>query len=394
MPASASLAARPHRAARRLLVPSAALLWGLQFALLNPALALLLVGVFGATAAQVGWALAVYNASGFVASLALPAYADRIRDYVRPMLVCAVLTLALAGVLSITTSLPAAICALAALGGPAGVGNSLLFAHLKHAGAASSQVVRTRAVVSFAWVAGPPLASLLMAGYGPRAVLAALAAVSVLTIGSAVAMLPERRAARGEPVPDAGGDSGDRTTVSRRRIAVIVGVFVALQATNSAVVSVMALFVTDRLNLGVGWAGVALAVAAVLEIPALLVIGRLAGRVSSLRLVASGCVIGVLFYAAMAFAHGPVLLLALQPLNAWFFAVVAGVGLPLFQAIIPRPGLASGLFVNTRRVGAIVSGPIIGLGAGSTLGYGGVFLTCAAVTTGALVVLGAAGRQS
>ena len=118
---------------RRLLVPSAALLWGLQFALLNPILAVLLVAVFDATAAQVGLVLAVYNASGFVASLILPAYADRRHDYVRPMLACAILTLALAGLLALTTSLPVAVCALVALGGPAGVGNSLLFAQLNTA---------------------------------------------------------------------------------------------------------------------------------------------------------------------------------------------------------------------------------------------------------------------
>jgi hypothetical protein len=50
---------------KRLLIPSAALLWGLQFAFLNPALALLLVALFDATAAEVGWVLAVYNGSGF-----------------------------------------------------------------------------------------------------------------------------------------------------------------------------------------------------------------------------------------------------------------------------------------------------------------------------------------
>jgi hypothetical protein len=40
---------------RRLLVPSAALLWGLQFAFLNPALALLLVALFDASAREVGF---------------------------------------------------------------------------------------------------------------------------------------------------------------------------------------------------------------------------------------------------------------------------------------------------------------------------------------------------
>ena len=144
------------RGGTRFLVPSAALLWGLQFALLNPALGLLLVALFDATAGEVGWVLAVYNASGFVASLVLPAYADRHEDYLRPMLACGLLTLALAGLLAATTSLPVAVVGLIVLGGPAGVGSSLLFAHLKFSGASPSDVVNTRALVSFAWVAGPP----------------------------------------------------------------------------------------------------------------------------------------------------------------------------------------------------------------------------------------------
>lgn len=106
---------------RRLHIPSAALLWGLQFAFLNPALALLLVTLFDATPGQVGTVLAVYNASGFLASLLLPAYADRTKAYLRVMFVCGLLTLALAGLLAVTMSLPVAVVGLMALGGPAGV---------------------------------------------------------------------------------------------------------------------------------------------------------------------------------------------------------------------------------------------------------------------------------
>jgi len=84
-------------------------------------------------------------------------------------------------------------------------------------------------------------------------------------------------------------------------------------------------------------------------------------------------------------------LIGLQLLNAWFFAAVAGVGLTLFQDLIPRPGLASGLYVNTRRVGAIIAGPIISLGSATTLGYAGVFLACAAITMVALITLGVIG---
>ena len=42
---------------KRLLVPSAALLWGLQIAFLSPALALILVTLYDASTTQVGWIL-------------------------------------------------------------------------------------------------------------------------------------------------------------------------------------------------------------------------------------------------------------------------------------------------------------------------------------------------
>jgi SET family sugar efflux transporter-like MFS transporter len=164
-----------------------------------------------------------------------------------------------------------------------------------------------------------------------------------------------------------------------------------LQATNSVAVSVMTLFVAETLRLDVRWAGVALGVAAALEVPALLLVGRLNHRFSSLALIAAGCLAGIAFYAGMAAISGPLLLLALQLLNAAFFAVVAGVGLALFQEIIPRAGLASGLYTNTRRLGAIASGPIIALGSLS-LGYRAVFAACAVLTVLALLVVALLGR--
>jgi MFS transporter, SET family, sugar efflux transporter len=375
---------RPHPGGW--LVPSAALLWGLQFAFLNPALALLLVALFDATPGEVGWVLVIYNASGFVASLVLPAYADRTDDYLRPMLACGLLTFALAALLALTTSLPVAVIGLLVLGGPAGVGSSLLFAHLKSSGATPSDVVNTRAIVSFAWVAGPPLATLIIGAFGNRAILLAIAAVAVLNVATTAAMLSERAAAGAER-PEPAEPAGDGRSMPRLGVALIVAAFIALQATNNAVVSIMSLFATQRLGLDVIWAGVALGVAAGLEIPALLLIGRLNQRFSSLALMTSGCIVGIAYYAAMAAVSGPVLLVGLQALNAWFFAVVAGVGLTLFQEIIPRPGLASGLYTNTRRLGAIVSGLIISFGSMTALGYSGVFAACAGLTALALVAI-------
>ena len=378
---------------KRLLVPSAALLWGLQIAFLVPALALILVTLYDASTAEVGWILAIYNASGFLASLLVPAYADRRHDYLRPMLACAVLTLVLALILASTTSLPIAVIALVVVGGPAGVGSSMLYAHLRHSGATPADIVNTRAIVSVAWIAGPPLATLIMGAFGNRAILIAIGGVAVLTSATTVVMIFQRSAAADEGNPTKPAED-DHLALRRSAVVLIVAAFVLLQAANATVTSIMTLFVTETVGLEVIWAGIALGVAAGLEVPALVLIGKLSLRFSSLRLVATGCVAGIAYYVAMAYVTGPVMLLALQPLNAWCFAAIAGVGLTLFQQMIPRPGLSTGLYMNTRRIGAIVSGPIIALGSTTALGNRGIFLACGVLILLALVVIAVAAWSS
>ena len=366
------------------LVPSAALLWGLQAAFLTPVLALLLVSLYDATTVQVGWVIAVYNASGFLAALVIPARADRARRYLPSLLVCAALTAALAAALALSTSLPIAAVALAVLGGPASSGFSLLFAHLRQSGATPNQVVNTRAVVSFAWVAGPPIATFLVGAFGDRSLLAALGVIGMLSV--AVTALMMRGAASDRlrrPVVE------QQTTMrpSRSTVAVVIGAFVAVQAGNAAAVAVMTLYVTESLGLGVVWAGAALAVAAGLEIPALLIMGRLSRRFTSLGLIIAGCLAGIAYCAAMAVLSGPIALLAVQVLSAWLVAAVAGIGMTLFQDMIPQPGLAVGIYANTRRIGAIASGAIIAFGSTSALGYRGVFVASGLVTALALLML-------
>ena len=259
---------------KRLLVPSAALLWGLQIAFLIPTLALILVNLYGASTAEVGWILTVYNASGFVASLLVPSYADRREDYLRPMLACGVLTLVLALVLALTTSLPVAVVALVVLGGPAGVGSAMLFAHLRHSGATPADIVNTRAIVSVAWIAGPPLATLIIRAFGNRAILLAIGAIAVLTIATTAVMISQRSTATDHD-GSAKRAEDDHLALRKRAVALIVAAFVLLQAANATVTSIMTLFVTETMRIDVIWAGIALGVAAGLEVPALVLIGRL-----------------------------------------------------------------------------------------------------------------------
>jgi SET family sugar efflux transporter-like MFS transporter len=379
----------------RPLVPSAALMWGLQIAFLSPSLALILTTLYGATMTEVGWVLAIYNASGFVASLVIPAWADRRRDYLGPMLGAAVLTALLVLLLAVVTTLPLVTIALVVLGGPAGVGTSMMFAHLRHSGARPGQVMNMRAVVSAAWVAGPPIATLIIGWYGPRAILVAIGVVALLNIATTMAMMAHRRrellAADGAAAPVVHEDA---LSLGAGGIALVTTAFVLLQATNATSMSFLAVYVPRTLEIDVLWAGVALGLAAGLEIPALMLIGRLTERFSSLGLIVTGCLAGIVYYAGVAVATGPVLLLVLQPLNAWCFAAIGGVGLTLFQQMISRPGLSTGLYMNTRRIGAILSGPLIALGGATVLGLRATFWACAVLTLIGMLILLAAARRS
>lgn len=166
---------------------------------------------------------------------------------------------------------------------------------------------------------------------------------------------------------------------SRVATTLIVIAVVLFQATNATAMTFMALYVTDTVGLGVLWAGITLGLAAALEVPALIIIGRLGDRVSHLLLVGVGALLGVVYYLGQAAVTGPVPLLALEIPNALSVAVISGIGLALFQEIIPGAGLSTGLYMNTRRIGAIVSGPVIALAALPWLGERGVFVVGAAI---------------
>ncbi|MDM7885625.1 MFS transporter [Curtobacterium sp. RHCKG23] len=368
----------------KVLWPVAAWFWALQFAVLNPLLAVLLVSLYDATPAEVGWVLGLYNVGGFVASLLIPSLADRTWNYLRPLVYCALGGVALVAVLAATTSLPVVVLALVILGGPPGVGSTLLFAQLRHEGAPPAQVIRTRAIVSFAWVIGPPLATLVTGAAGSPAALALLAGIGLVNVVTALLLL--RRL----------GTTGTDDAVPRPRLMAqlrgwnrwgVVGAFTLLQATNIATVTIATLFVTHDLHAPIIWAGITLGAAALLEIPALLLIGRLQEHRSVWLLLAGGWACGVAYYGLIALVHEPWHLLVLQPLNAWFFATVAGLGLTVFQDVFPSPGLASGLFTNTRRAGAVLAGLLIAALGAFTAPYRAVYVAAAIIV---LTVLGIA----
>ena len=355
-----------------------AFLWGLQFAFLSPALALLLVSLFGASTGQIAIVLAIYNAACLGSSWVIPRWADRHRDYVRPMFGCGVFTVGLCVVLLVARSLPVGVAGLVLLGAPAAVGTPLLFGYVRHSGAPPSEVVRARAMFSMAWVAGPPVAALIISGAGGHALVLGIGlvgALNMLTIG----LMYRSAHSRPTGTPAAHAAPSPHTLVPRTTIALLVVAFAVLQSTNTAAVAITTLFATRTLHLTPVWGGVALGVAAGLEVPALLLLSRGSRRIGELPLLSLACLAAIAYYIGVSVAPNGYVLIGLQVLNAGFVAVVAGVGLTLFQSIVAGPGAAAGLMSNAQRGGALMSGPLIGLG--SLLGEGlrTVFLAAAVV---------------
>src|SRR5699024_5913160 len=205
--------------------------------------------------------------------------------------------------------------------------------------------------------------------FGERAVLGTIAMIALLSIGAATTLQSRAPAepapSRERPAPEAGPVPG------LLGVTVVVAAFVLLQAANATATSFMTVYVTQSLALGT---------AAGLEIPSLFLMGRLSGRFSAQLLIVTGCALGVVYYLALFAVQTPVGLIGIQVLNAWSFAAIAGTGLTLFQEIIARPGLATSLYMNARRVGAILSGPVIALGSVTVFGQAGIFLVCALLT--------------
>jgi SET family sugar efflux transporter-like MFS transporter len=121
--------------------------------------------------------------------------------------------------------------------------------------------------------------------FGNRAILFPIGAIAVFNIATTAVMISRRSAA-----PDHGGSAkpADHLALGTRAVVLIVAAFVLLPAVNATVTSIMTVFVTETMRIDVIWAGIALGVAAGLEVPALILIGRLSLRFSSLRLIVTG----------------------------------------------------------------------------------------------------------
>lgn len=214
-----------------------------------------------------------------------------------------------------------------------------------------------RAQVSLAWVIGPPLAYALAMGFG-FTVMYLSAAVAFIVCGIMVMIfLPSMRK---EPKAAAGHMEAPRR--NRRDALLLFTICTLMWGINSLYIINMPLYIINELHLPEKLAGVMMGTAAGLEIPTMLIAGYYARRFGKRFLMRVAVVAGLLFYLGMLTFHSPVLLLAMQLLNAIYIGILAGIGMLYFQDLMPgQAGSATTLYTNTTRVGWIIAGSLAGV---------------------------------
>ncbi|QNK08179.1 sugar efflux transporter SetB [Enterobacter sp. JUb54] len=214
-----------------------------------------------------------------------------------------------------------------------------------------------RSQVSLAWVIGPPLAYALAMGFGFTVMYLCAAVAFVVCAAMVWWFLPSMRKEKQAVV---GHLEAPRT--HRRDALLLFSVCTLMWGINSLYIINMPLYIINELHLSEKLAGLMMGTAAGLEIPTMLIAGYYARRFGKRFLMRLAAVAGILFYVGMLLVHTPVLLLAMQALNAIFIGILAGIGMLYFQDLMPgQAGAATTLYTNTTRVGWIIAGSLAGV---------------------------------
>jgi SET family sugar efflux transporter-like MFS transporter len=260
-----------------------------------------------------------------------------------------------------------------------------LFAYGRQVSQGPSMVVSVlRTLLSVAWVAGPPIAALLVAKTGWVGLFGSTA---VLQLGVAVLALLL-------PIPTAVAEEAkteEETGTARGGFAVVSVAFVFLQGAVALAVSGLPLFITTELRGTMGDAGLAMGLCAALEIPMMLWFGSLANRMSQHKLVLLGAAISLSYHGLMVFTDSIWQVMAAQLLHATVISLIMGVGITYFQSLDPdRPGHATTMFSNTQIVGGMIAGALVGVS--HELGFRWVYVFSLSMCVVGLALLLVAGR--
>jgi len=338
------------------------LLCGIAGALQAPTLSLFLTNEVNVRPMWVGLFYTVNAIAGIAISFLLANRSDNKGDRRKLLLVCILMAVGNSLVFAFSRDYLVLITVGVLLAAIANAAMPQLFALAReHADRSSSEVVMfssmMRAMLSLAWVLGPPLSFMLALKYGFTLMYLCAAGVYVASIAMIWLFLPS--------VPRA-EQTVDKVVVPvsawrNRDVRLLFLASLLMWTCNIMYVIDMPLYITRDLGLPEGLAGLLMGTAAGIEIPAMLLAGYLVKRWGKRRLMLFAVASGVVFYAGLVAFESKAALMLLQLFNAIFIGIIAGIGMLYFQDLMPgRAGSATTLFTNSISTGVICAGLLQG----------------------------------
>jgi SET family sugar efflux transporter-like MFS transporter len=388
---TATLSGAPPRIRSRALGPLAFvfLALGLSTALSFPFLSLFLTSAVHAGPIKLSLFLLAQPLAGVVVSTVLGRLSDGRVARRRVLMVCAAAGCTSAALFSVLRSywpLLVLACTVSAIGG-ALLPQSFGYARAILAGEPTAPKLTStlRTFFSLSWVAGPPLASLLLNAGGFATLYACSAALYAAVLLIAFSWLTELPVTR-PPTHMEEAHAGPLTGGAARSLWITLLALVLLMSAMSLNVQALPLLVRHNLHAGVGSAGVILGICAALEIPVMLGFGALSTRMPLQRLVLLGPLFGIAYFAIASVVGQVWQLGAAQLLNACFIGIIQGLAISYVQEFLPsQPGRASTLYSNTFTCGMILASPLLGLGA--KFGYRVTFIAAIGLVAAGLILL-------
>jgi MFS transporter, SET family, sugar efflux transporter len=255
-----------------------------------------------------------------------------------------------------------------------------------------------RAQIAFAWVSGPPLGFLLAAYYGFDVSYGTAAGLYLLIAVASYWLLP-RVNVSAINVPtinrlhkkeiESSVIINNKSENSWTKSLIICAIaFSLLWGANNAYLIGMPLHLKDNLQFDAHWMGWLMGTTAGLEIPFMLLAGHYAMRWGLMNWIRAAGIAALILYVGIYFADALWQLFVLQLANAVFIGVLAGLGVSVFQELMPgRSGSASALYTNTTHIGNLFSSLMVGVVA-DYYGYQQVFLVNILIVVLAMILFG------
>lgn len=366
--------------------------YGVSLAIISTTTSLYLANVVHAGALAIGLFFAGRGAIGIVVGLAGGRLSDRMRDRRVPLALSGLAGALGAVCFAVLHGYAAAFVAGAVLLNLGGVAFSQLFAYAReHAEArelgTTAFTSAIRSVFSASWVVGPPFGFYLLSRYGFRPLYLTAAGLSLITALLGRWGLP-RLSATAPPAATAGHLSTSLRSLGRRTY-VLLAAIVILGVVNQVYSIDVALYVTKDLHLGTSLVGWLAGLSAGLEIPVMIVAGRVADRVGKLRLMIAAAGGAVVFFCLLPLVSSPPALLALQLVNAAWTAVALSIPMVMIQdEVRGGAGTSAALYSTTYTSAGLIAGAVTGVTA-AAIGFRNVFWVCAGLSVLAVLLLAA-----